>query len=600
MKQKVTMRLKILILCLGSTLAGLLAQTWLFQNSSSQLIYSQAKDESFRFLQNMQDDVHSFVKNIENGLIDIYNEKDLLKDLRRGTDINDLRTSYYRTAYNLATENFDTSSWVVALYLYNADNEIISTYRRAVTPKHNYPLDIYENAEDNNADKVKEYINSEKTQMMISSYYNKYREKNLVRFVLKFYNSLGINSKGGYLVCDVDSKAFEKILKKYRLDESMYIWLQPTGDRPILSTGILSEDGEADYRLVCEKVWDGSTDLDELQWEKKVFFAVYQDKYNLGAYSLVPRTLLNKNEKLLTQNLLLITAIMLVVVSISFIFVSRTLTRPLVEMTNTVKQIEAGKTQLRMENLKDDEVGELGQSFNSMLDQIEGLVAKEYENKLLLDRARFQALQAQINPHFLYNTLDTMGSIAEVQGCGQVSALCQSLAGIFRYSLNMKEPLSTVAQEIAHLKNYIYVMNVRMKDQIHYEFQVEDTVLRDTLPRISIQPLVENAINHGLRDRKGKKTVIVTATAAGNNLTITVEDNGLGITRDRIREIYRDEGEGKEDKSRSIGIINIHRRMKLLYGPDYGVEIASTPGKGTCVSLKIPRQTQEERELWKQ
>lgn len=598
MKRKWNMRLKILILCLGSTLAGLLLQTWLFQSSSSQLIYNQAKDESYRSMQNMQDDIYTFIKAVESGLIDIYNEKELITDLKRGLDIDTMRNTYYRAAYNLATQNFETSSGVVALYLYDSAHQNISTYRRAVTPKHNYPVDIYENPEQNNAEKVKEYFDSDETQMMISSYYNQYRETDIVRFVLKLYNYVNINSKVGYVVCDIDSKALRKILEKYRVDEEMYIWMQPLGDRPIVSTGTLSDSASGDYSLVSQEVSEGSRNLDNLQWEKKVFFAVYQDKYNLGAYSLMPRSLLNKNQKVLTENLFLITVIMLAVISISFYFVSRSLSRPLEEMTKTVKRIQSGETQLRMENLKQDEVGELGQSFNNMLDRIEGLIAKEYENKLLLNRAEYQALQAQINPHFLYNTLDTMSSIAEIQNCSQVSALCQSLAGIFRYSLNMKEPFSTVAQEMVHLKNYIYVMNVRMQNQVQYEFEIEDVVLQDTLPRISIQPLVENAVNHGLRNRKGEKRVSVSARAEDKSLVIQVEDNGVGMTKEKIAALYQ-EDESREDKSKSIGILNIHRRMKLLYGEAYGVEIESEPDKGTRVSLRIPRRRQEGTEPWK-
>ena len=131
-----------------------------------------------------------------------------------------------------------------------------------------------------------------------------------------------------------------------------------------------------------------------------MFFSVYQDKYNLGAYTLIPRDLLNRNQKILNENLILITLIMLAVVSISFYFVSRLLSRPLEEMTKTVKRIQGGETQLRMENLRNDEVGELGKSFNNMLDQIEKLIADENENKMSLNYARYQALQAQINPHF--------------------------------------------------------------------------------------------------------------------------------------------------------------------------------------------------------
>lgn len=595
--RKWTMRIRILILCLGCTLAGLLLQTWLFQSTSSELIYDQARDESYRSMQNMQDDIYTFVKSVENSLIDIYNERELITDLKRGTEQEELRESYHRTAYNLATENFDSSFSVLALYIYNKDHENISTYRRAVTPKHNYPEDIYDGTQECNADKVREYFDSDESRMLISSYYNKSREKDIVRFVLKVYNYVSVDNKIGYVVCDIDSKVFQKMMKKYRLDEEMYIWIQPLGDRPILSTGTLMEDAREDYSQVVKKVREGSTDMENLRSEQKVFFALHQEKYNLGAYSLIPKVLLRRNQKVLTQNLILITTIMLGVITVSFYLVSRTLSRPLEEMMHTVKRIQQGETQLRMENLKEDEVGELGRSFNGMLDQIEGLIVREYENELLLNRAQYHALQAQINPHFLYNTLDTMSSIADIQGSRQVSALCQSLAGLFRYSLNMKEPFSTVGQEIVHLKNYIYVMNVRMQKQVEYRFHIDDAVLNDTLPRISIQPLVENAVNHGLRNKKGEKWVSIHAQAEGEYLLIMVEDNGVGMEEKKVRELLSGQEE-KQDRSSSIGIQNINKRMKLLYGEAFGLVIESEPEKGTVVYLRIPRRQREGGKIW--
>ena len=590
-----SMRLKILFLCLGCTLLGLFLQTYLFQNTSSKLIYNQAKSESYRSMENMQDDIYTYVKSMESGLIDIYNEKELIMDLKNETEAAALQKRYYRTAYDIATENFQTSDGVVSLYIYDKSHQIISTYRRAVTPKHNYPTDIYDSPFDNNAEIVRDYINSDKTQMLISSYYNPYREKNIVRFVLKIYNSVTIHSKIGYIICDADSKVLKKIMEKYASDSEMFIWLQPLNDRPILSVGEIIENSGNEYEAISTQIQRGDRLLENVKEDEKVFFSVYQEKYNLGAYTLIPGKLLSRNQKILNENLILITLIMLGVISISFYFASRSLSRPLENMTRTVKRIQNGETQLRMENLKNDEVGELGKSFNNMLDQIEKLIANEYENKMSLNYAKYQALQAQINPHFLYNTLDTMGSIAEIQGCGQVSNLCQSLASLFRYSLDMKNPLSTVSGELVHLKNYIYVMNVRMQNQIQYEFHIDEKVMQDTLPRISIQPLVENALNHGLKNRKGNKKVIISVGIHEKNLLISVEDNGVGMSDDKIRELFA-EDTGQKSQNRSIGILNIHKRMQYLYGEKYGVKIQSKPGTGTTVYLEIPRKVLGEEE----
>lgn len=242
--------------------------------------------------------------------------------------------------------------------------------------------------------------------------------------------------------------------------------------------------------------------------------------------------------------------------------------------------------QLRIDKLPDDEIGELGLTFNEMLDRIEGLIAKEYEAELAVNQAEYKALQAQINPHFLYNTLDTMSSIAQLRDCGEISELCQSLSNIFRYSLDTGTPFSTVAKEIAHLKNYIYVMNMRMQGEVEYIFDVEEDVLQDSLPRISIQPLVENAINHGLKNARGEKRVCIRAYKEQEYLKIVVEDNGVGISERRLDEL-RKNYRGQEN---SIGLSNINARMQMLYGETYGVTIESVEGQGTRVVLTIPHK----------
>ena len=169
-----------------------------------------------------------------------------------------------------------------------------------------------------------------------------------------------------------------------------------------------------------------------------------------------------------------------------------------------------------------------------MLDQMEELREKESRANLLLSQAEYKALQAQINPHFLYNTLETMSSIAEIRNCPEVSMLSQSLSNIFRYSLNMKDQLSTVAQEINHLKNYCYVMSVRMQDNIEYVYDIDESLLKERIPRISIQPLVENALNHGLRNKRGEKKVRIRIQRQDENLVISVRDNGMGMDAEKI------------------------------------------------------------------
>lgn len=601
MKLPQKMRFKILILCLVCTMTALLLQTWLFNRKSSMLIYKQARKESFSLLQNMQDDLFTILKSMENNIIKVYNRPQLIYDLKNKTSINRLREQYYREAYNIAMECFDTSDGVVALYLYNSGDQIISTYRRAVTPRHNYPLDIYENEEENNVDIVSDYAHSDDATMLISSYYNPYRETDIIRLVMKVYNNSNTRQMIGYLVCDVDSKIFRYRMEKFITDSNMFIWLQPTGDRASVSVGAIEGNDRNIYEEISDHISKGIREFSFPSGGKnRVFFQVEQNKYNFSVYALMPQELLVANQRSLSTSLLIIAMVMVMVVLVSTFLWTRSLTRPLEELTKMMERIKTGETDLRATVKRNDEIGELGQGFNEMLDQIEDLLVREYETKLLLNRAEYNALQAQINPHFLYNTLDTMSSIAQIRHCEEVSHLCQSLSNIFRYSLDMKNPFSTVAKEIVHLKNYIYIMNVRMQDNVIYDFDIDDEVLKCTVPRICIQPLVENALNHGLRNVRGEKRIVIRAKEEGDVLMISVEDNGVGLDHaDEINQKMAENDLDMVERGNSIGLININARVKMLYGDAYGIKVESRPGTGTRVMLAVACLTMGGVEQWK-
>ncbi len=594
------MRVKLLVFCLASTILALLLQTILFQKASSNMIYTQEKEQSNSSLRNMQNEVFTFIKSIESNLIEIYNEDDFQRGLKTGASIQALREDYYRLAYTIATRKFDTTDGVVALYIYNIKDENISTYRRAVTPKHNYPTDIYGDKLQYNSQRVIDYVNSDNTTMLISGYYNVHRNTDIVRFVLKIYDNTNTKNKIGYIVCDIDSKVVRSIMSKYYDKNEMLVWLQPMGDRPLASVGKLERTDQGYYDEVMNQIEEGtiiaSSDLGK---NMPILFQVEQDKYNLTAFSMMPQALLEQNQKALTRNLIFIVAITSILITLVSIFISKSITRPLEHLTETIAKIRSGNTNQRVENNKKDEIGKLGEDFNEMLDEIERLISHEYETKLLLNQAEYKALQAQINPHFLYNTLDTMSSIASIQNCSVVSDLCQSLANIFRYSLDFKHPYSIVAKEIIHLKNYIYVMNVRMGDGVEYIFDIEEEVLQDSVPRISIQPIVENALKHGLRNKRGEKRIHIKTYAKDGKLHIVVSDNGVGMNAGEMNKKLEENDADATETGNSIGLFNINARLKMLYGEEYGLFLESEQGEGTKVYLIIPRLQVDEVGTWK-
>ena len=231
----------------------------------------------------------------------------------------------------------------------------------------------------------------------------------------------------------------------------------------------------------------------------------------------------------------------------------------------------------------------MGDEFNEMLDRIGQMVEEEYEAKVLMERTQYKVLQAQINPHFLYNTLDTMSGIAASQDCNLVSGLCQSLSAIFRYSLDISDTQSTLQQEMAHVRNYLYVMDVRNGNSIKYTYQIESDTLDDNIPRITLQPIVENALQHGLRNTRRKdKELIISARHEDNKLVITIEDNGAGMDAQAMNEQLRKTDIGRIEMGRSIGVMNVNARVKSVYGDNYGIHFESDKDVGTKALIVLP------------
>jgi sensor histidine kinase YesM len=587
-----SVRTKILVLCISCTLVALVLQTMFFQYSASAIVYRQEQEASQKSLENMQDELYTWIKSYENNLIKIYNQTELIRDLSVPLPLDELRRRYDRIAYDMALTVFDPAQNVNALYLYTMDNGLVSYYRSANTPRYNYPEDIYQDPAHDNTDVVTSYVRSESRVMLISSYLNGSRTKDIVRFVLKIYTN-NVAKKIGFIVCDVDSGSFARIMEKYMYSDRQLVWLQPMGDRPAVSFG--SRDGRDKYfyeSIASKKSIATWAPRDASKIGDLVLFQVPQRKYNLTAYSLTPQYLLEESQWVLRRNMLVIALIVVTVAIVSATLLTRSLTTPLSRMVKSLQRIKNGATDVRVTGLKRDEIGSLGQTINEMLDRIQALIAEEYKVTLLLKQAEYKALQAQVNPHFLYNSLETMSSVAASQQCHTVSTLCHALSHIFRYSIDMKDPLSTIQDEIIHIKNYMYIINVRTQNSVELEIRIENELLHERVPRLSLQPLVENSFTHGLTNKRGAKKIVIDGSIQDGSIVLSVSDNGVGMDADEINRQLQIEPAETLDKSSSVGLGNIHARTRLLFGDKYGVTVRSTLGKGSTVTLAVPRTSE--------
>ena len=237
-----------------------------------------------------------------------------------------------------------------------------------------------------------------------------------------------------------------------------------------------------------------------------------------------------------------------------------------------------------------DEIAVLDQQFNRMLGKLDQLIKTSYVQKLENKEAQLKNLQLQINPHFLYNTLETISSIAAVKQVFVVCDICGKLGEIFRYSLGKDYgELVPLEQEMTHIKNYMFIQKIRYGDRLQVFYNIDVDAAHVYIPRFILQPIVENAISHGLSNLTSVGTLEVSAFEKKDRLYIEIEDDGEGMVREKVAEITRFINTAKPvEGKKNIGIRNVNQRIKLAYGEAYGITIRSAPYQGSRFTIQLP------------
>lgn len=241
-----------------------------------------------------------------------------------------------------------------------------------------------------------------------------------------------------------------------------------------------------------------------------------------------------------------------------------------------------------------DEITELGISFNLMIRQIRELLDSKTKEQENLKKAELRVLQAQINPHFLYNTLDTIVWLAAANKNDEVIEIVGALSSFFRISLSKGKDWISLRQEIEHVRSYLTIQKMRYQDILDYEINVEEDLIDSSILKLTLQPLVENALYHGIKTkRNGGKIVVTTKRAEQQRLLLEVQDDGVGFTPYKlaqIREVLADESSENALKLGGFGLENVNKRIKLYYGKEYGISIQSHYRSGTKVTVTLPER----------
>ncbi|MHB8127704.1 MAG: cache domain-containing sensor histidine kinase [Mobilitalea sp.] len=294
-------------------------------------------------------------------------------------------------------------------------------------------------------------------------------------------------------------------------------------------------------------------------------------------------------------SILIINLICIIVFSLK---ISQTITKPIIQLKRLMKRAEAGDLKVRFIVKHQDEVSELGSNFNQMLDRIELLIQMVYIEQQNKITAELKVLQEQIKPHFLYNTLDTINWMAREYGADDIVKVVDALTSMYRIGLSHGKDYVTLEEEIKYVSNYLYIQKIRYQTKLNYEI-IEDVKLQGyEVPKLILQPLIENAIYHGIKTKRSEgHLLIITKELEGYFMELSVEDDGSGMSPEKVEELNRMLNEPlKIEENQSFGLFYIKERLRIRYGNRFSVQVISTKDIGTKVTIRIPQNSNRDDE----
>lgn len=397
----------------------------------------------------------------------------------------------------------------------------------------------------------------------------------------------------GYMVMDLNANYLEDTMASIELEDNWSLILMDWDGAFIASTGT-SADGmdPALFEQVQSKGESGYF-AQKNQAGQDTLYCYYHledmDQYLVGTILVAQLTTdsIRVAQAILTMGLLLILFSILI-----SLYMTRSVTKPIYRVIHSLKKVTAGNLDTYVEMTASDEIGDLIVAFNQMVAKIKELLEKNMLLHTLQRDAEFKALQAQINPHFLYNALETINWMAKNKGADDICHMINALSILMRTSINSKKAFVNIEEELNYVEEYIFIQNTRYNGRIHYQIDVDPSILHYKIPKLIIQPVVENAIVHGLEPKMSEGDIRVRIVAEAGQLTIDVTDDGVGMLQEEADQILKNATGNTEGISHlGMGLYNVHQRIQLYYGEKYGLTITSSLNGGTTVHMVLPGES---------
>lgn len=391
----------------------------------------------------------------------------------------------------------------------------------------------------------------------------------------------------GVILVDIKVNVIKSVIQNIKLGQNGFVY-------------IVDKDGKVIYSPINKVVYRIKDNWIQNQKDEILFKNIKGNEYEImsvnspytgwrtvGVFPIDGIENIVKNIKYTSFIIALIT---LIAAEMLALFFTRSIVNPITELKGLMKKAEQGNFDVYFNKKYDDEVGELGNAFNHMVKEIKKLIKLVQVEEKNKRKAEISILHAQIKPHFLYNTLDTIQWMAKEHDASDVVFMVNNLSNILRIGLSSGVEIIKVKQEIEHVKSYLEIQKVRYEDKLNYKMDISEEILDLKIIKITLQPLVENAIYHGIKEKRGAGMISIKGQIKNNKLNFVIEDDGIGIKPEKLKEINAvvKNTNNLNNSSLGYGIFNVNARIRLTYGNEYGIEYLSEYGRGTTVNVWHP------------
>lgn len=418
------------------------------------------------------------------------------------------------------------------------------------------------------------------------TYVKTYRSRDILVLARKIYNSYNTSQLLGYSLISIDENIFSKtVLTPVNIQKgSNIIFMDSNGlvlsswDRSI-PLGEKYDAPELIRSINAVNKKEGSFTLD-INGKKQLVNYFYNSNIDKFFISFIPYSYINSESNMAAKDLMVTTAVVLTICCTVIVFIYTSISVPIRKMVHTCQNISSGNLNERIQDNSHDELSYLSYNINSMVEKIQGLLTAQKEHEKKKRELELQMLQYQINPHFLFNTLNALKLVATMNQDMVVSDGIRSLSELLKNTLINKQEFISIGDELNNLKHYLSIMTIRYAGSFHVTYDIEEELLSYEVPKLILQPLAENAVLHGSRNDGSILKILVRCYSLNDTIILELSDDGKGF----------DTKESKTTKIlNGIGTNNVNDRIHLNFGEDFGLSIISSLGEGTVCRIKIPK-----------